>query len=76
MGTFSAVLRKSQRLDGDRLYVEFEPANPELKDVCYHGMTLPVVNSVAMTAAAYASTAASEMFIEVEKRFPNTYSIG
>lgn len=55
--------------------MEFEPENMELKDVCYHGMTLPIQGSVKETIAAYAPTAEAEIFKQIELKYPGRYQI-
>ncbi len=75
MEVFSAVLGKSERLDGNLLYVEFAPSNAELKDICYHGMTYPIAGAIADIVSAAEIVAAHEMFIQVNKRFPGAYTL-
>lgn len=75
METFSAIARRLERIDNDTLYVEFEPANAELKEKVFHGATLPISGSVPDAISAYEPGAAREMLIAVDRMFPGAYQL-
>ena len=75
MEIFKSYLRLASRTENNKLYVEFEPENIELKDCTYHGMAIPISGTIQETIEGYRPKATSEMFIQVEKKFPGIYTL-
>lgn len=75
MEHFASVVRLARREENNLVYAEYEPENIELKDVTFHGMTLPINGTVEETISAYQPIATAEMFKQVNRIFPGAYSI-
>lgn len=55
------TIRTTARRNGDSVYAEYHPSNPELEGVCFHAADLPIQSTVALTISGYMPKAREEL---------------